>query len=127
MRPILPHLRGFILSCSAAAALGLQAADWTQWRGPDRADHSPDTGLLKSWPAGGPKRLWLFDKAGTGYAGYSVVGQRLFTMGLRNNEEFIIAIDTALDRLTSPRQMGALFKVLAIADERTIQLPGFTG
>ena len=36
-------------------------------------------------------------------------------------------IDTALDRLTNPKQMGALFKVLAIADERTIQLPGFTG
>lgn len=69
------------------------AADWPQWRGADRRDHSPDTGLLKQWPAEGPKRLWTYDGAGLGYSGYSIVGGRLYTMGLRGEEEFLMAVD----------------------------------
>jgi outer membrane protein assembly factor BamB len=71
------------------------AADWPQWRGPSRNDRSPDTGLLKEWPKDGPKRAWLFDKAGLGYAGYSISSGKLFTMGLRDDQEYLIAIDTA--------------------------------
>lgn len=78
----------------ALAGSSLFAADWPQWRGADRRDHSPDQGLLKQWPAAGPKRVWLFDNAGLGYAGYSIVGDRLFTMGLRDEQEFVIAVDT---------------------------------
>ena len=69
------------------------AADWSQWRGPNRDDHSPDKGLLKKWPEGGPKRLWLFEGAGLGYAGYSIVGNQLFTLGLRGEQEFLISVD----------------------------------
>ena len=69
------------------------AADWPQWRGPNRDDHSPDKGLLKKWPEGGPKRLWLFEGAGLGYAGYSIVGNQLFTLGLRGEQEFLISVD----------------------------------
>ncbi|MCX7700294.1 MAG: hypothetical protein N2039_05410, partial [Gemmataceae bacterium] len=45
---------------SATAALMAQApsnkgpGDWPQWRGPKRDDISQETGLLKSWPRGGP-------------------------------------------------------------------------
>ena len=69
------------------------AADWPQWRGENRQDHSPDTGLLKSWPKEGPKLAWLFKDAGLGYAGYSIANNRLFTMGLRREEEFLIALE----------------------------------
>ncbi|MBX3732926.1 MAG: PQQ-like beta-propeller repeat protein [Verrucomicrobiae bacterium] len=72
----------------------VRAADWLQWRGPGREDHSPDTGLLKRWPEGGPRQLWLFENAGLGYGGYSVAGDRLFTVGLRGDEEYLIAVDT---------------------------------
>ena len=34
-----------------------QAADWYQWRGPNRDGHSAETGLLQQWPANGPSRL----------------------------------------------------------------------
>src|SRR5437762_2294859 len=37
-----------------APALSGWAGDWPQWRGPDRADVSTETGLLKEWPAEGP-------------------------------------------------------------------------
>lgn len=93
-------LRLVLTALSAVATLTgpamptVSAADWPQWRGPNRDDHSPDTGLLKKWPDGGPKRLWLFKDAGLGYAGFSIVGGRLFTMGLRGEQEYLIAIDT---------------------------------
>ena len=34
------------------------AADWPQWRGPNRDDVSKETGLLATWPKQGPKLLW---------------------------------------------------------------------
>ena len=37
-----------------------QAADWPQYRGPDRNDVSAETGLLQEWPAGGPPLLWTY-------------------------------------------------------------------
>jgi NADH dehydrogenase [ubiquinone] 1 alpha subcomplex assembly factor 7 len=36
------------------------------------------------------------------------------------------AIDATVDRLTNPRQMGTLFKVLAISDGHPRELPGFS-
>ncbi len=47
------------------------AADWPQWRGPDRNNISTETGLLRTWPAGGPKVLWETSVA-QGYAGVSI-------------------------------------------------------
>jgi len=47
--------RRFELVAAIAGLLSLESftADWSQWRGTDRADHSPDKGLLKKWPDGG--------------------------------------------------------------------------
>ncbi len=94
-----PRARLLGLSLCAASLLVLPAtlrsADWLQWRGPGREDHSPDTGLLKSWPADGPKRVWTFENTGLGYGGISVAGSRLFTVGLRGDDEFLIAVDAA--------------------------------
>ena len=50
--------------CAAPAS----AADWPQWRGPQRDGISQETGLLKEWPKAGPKLLWTVDKAGSGYS-----------------------------------------------------------
>jgi outer membrane protein assembly factor BamB len=69
------------------------AADWPQWRGPHRDDISEDTGLLKSWPEGGPLLLWTYSEAGSGYSGPAVVGDRLFTLAQREGGEAVMAID----------------------------------
>ena len=34
------------------------STDWPQFRGPDRDNISKESGLLRAWPAGGPKVLW---------------------------------------------------------------------
>lgn len=76
-----------------ASTVTLQAADWPQWRGPNRDDVSKETGLLKAWPEGGPKQLWVFKDAGLGYSGYSIAARKLFTMGIRNGGEELVAVD----------------------------------
>ena len=64
-------------------ALSAFGADWPQWRGDSRRDHSPDKGLLAQWPLDGPKQVWSFTNAGLGYAGFAIAKNSLFTMGLR--------------------------------------------
>ncbi len=94
-------LLGTLLPCSAG--------DWPQWRGTNRDDISTETGLLKSWPAGGPKKLWTFDDAGLGYAGYSIVGTTLYTMGSRDAIEYVIAVDTETGKEKWSTEAGALY------------------
>ena len=103
-------------SLTLAAALGglltvtTSAADWPQWRGADRTDHSPDKGLLKKWPDGGPKRAWLNTDVGLGYSGYSIVGGKLFTMGLRDDTEFLIAVDANTGKELWTTKVGAKYE-----------------
>ena len=82
-----------LLLAVSISSLAATAADWPQWRGPNRDDISTETGLLKQWPATGPKRVWLFDNAGMGYSGFSVAGGKLFTIGTRDQKEILLALD----------------------------------
>jgi outer membrane protein assembly factor BamB len=69
--------------------------DWPQWRGPNRSGISSETGLLKQWPAGGPKLLWQVNDIGDGYSTPSVVGSRIYLMSNRGMEnEFVQALST---------------------------------
>src|SRR5581483_3256700 len=81
------------LSVATFMAIPVLANDWPQWRGPDRADHSPETGLLKSWPVGGPKQVWIYENAGQGYSGPAIVGGKYFVLGTRGEDEVVIALD----------------------------------
>ena len=69
--------------------------DWPQWRGPQRTGISAETGLLKDWPAGGPKLAWRASGAGDGYSSFAVTGGRLYTLGARGNTEYVLAFDAA--------------------------------
>jgi outer membrane protein assembly factor BamB len=70
-------------------------ADWPQWRGPKRDGLSLESGLLKQWPAGGPKLLWQVNDIGDGYSTPSVVGTRLYLMSNRGfDNEFVQALST---------------------------------
>lgn len=71
----------------------LQAADWLQWRGQDRQDHSPDRTTLVPWPADGPKQLWLYKNAGVGYSGFSIAADQLFTMTAKDGAEHVLSLN----------------------------------
>jgi outer membrane protein assembly factor BamB len=66
--------------------------DWPQWRGPNRDDHSPDTGLLKAWPKDGPALVWKGTGIGEGFSSVSVVSDKVFTMGDTDKESFVFAL-----------------------------------
>ena len=83
-------LTAALLTLSLCSAV---AGDWPQWRGPKRDDSNTETGLLKQWPATGPKRVWSFENAGMGYAGFSVAAGKLFTNGTRDGKEILLALD----------------------------------
>ena len=81
-------------SAPVSAARGdLLPGDWPQWRGPDRTGVSPDTGLLAKWPTGGPPLLWKATNIGSGYATVAIADGRVFTLGDRDDAEFIVALD----------------------------------
>lgn len=86
------------------------AADWPRWRGADFDDISKETGLLKKWPADGPRKLWTTDKAGLGYSGFSIVGGTLFTMGLVEDTEHLLAFDAATGAAKWSTPVGAVLK-----------------
>ncbi len=70
-------------------------SDWPQWRGAERNGTSPERGLLKQWPAGGPKLLWQVDDIGDGYSTPAVVGKRIYLMSNHGMEnEFVQALST---------------------------------
>src|ERR1700722_14637589 len=88
----LAGLAALALFLTYATADGEKPADWPQWRGPNRDDHSPDKGLLQEWPKDGPPLAWKATGIGEGYAGVSVAGDKVFTMGDIGNASHVIAL-----------------------------------
>jgi outer membrane protein assembly factor BamB len=83
----------FLASVEKGGAAG--GGQWPAFRGPKGDDISPDSNLLKEWPEGGPKRLWVYDQVGMGYSGFSIVDGRLYTMGTRGDDVTVMAVDVA--------------------------------
>lgn len=81
------------------------AADWPQFRGPNRDGKSTETGLLQVWPTGGPKELWAVENLGMGYASVAVVGDTIYTTGMENKQGFLYAFDLQ-GRLKWKKQYG---------------------
>jgi len=83
----------FIFFLSSTA---ISAAEWTMLHGPDGRNMSPDTGLLTSWPEGGPTLLWTISDVGEGAAGYASItiqNGRLFTTGNRAGWSVVFCFD----------------------------------
>ncbi len=86
-------LRNTFLFCLLLITVGIAGAtDWPQYRGVSRDGISKETGLLKSWPAEGPKVMWKVP-IGEGYSGISVVQGRIYTMDARGSDEFVVCLD----------------------------------
>ncbi|HEV3145713.1 MAG TPA: PQQ-binding-like beta-propeller repeat protein [Gemmataceae bacterium] len=95
---------GLLLTCAVVSA-----ADWPQWRGPNRDEISQDKDLLTKFPPGGPKLLWSVKNAGVGYSGPAIVGDRLYSLGAdeQANKEFVFAIDVKSGKEAWRTQIGA--------------------
>jgi outer membrane protein assembly factor BamB len=101
----------FVVLLAAVAALASYGSDYPQWRGPQRDGISKETGLLKEWPADGPKLLWKITDAGSGYAAPVVVGNRLYALGNEGIEnEFVQALDTKDGKRVWQTRLGKVGK-----------------
>lgn len=85
---------------------GSNADDWPQWRGPRRDGVSSEIGLMQSWPAGGPKVAWQAVGLGTGYSSVIVGQGRLFTMGRKESDVVMFALDEATGKTVWMRKIG---------------------
>jgi outer membrane protein assembly factor BamB len=79
-----------ILISTSVAAL---AADWQQFRGPNRDGVSNEKGLLPSWPRGGPHLIWKTAGVGEGYSSATIVQGRLYTQAQRGSRQYVLAFD----------------------------------
>ena len=68
-------------------------ASWLRFHGPRGDNISPDTGLLKAWPSGGPKLVWAIDGIGHGFSGVTLAGGLIFTSGNLDDATTITALD----------------------------------
>jgi outer membrane protein assembly factor BamB len=85
---------GLAFCFTLLAALQVRAADWPNWRGAHFDGISRETGLLKSWPAQGPKVLWRRPLTG-GYSTPAVAGGRLYIQTEDKKEEIVLCLDAA--------------------------------
>lgn len=89
MNKVMAYVGAVVLGLSAVQA----AADWPQWQGADRTRMSKETGLLKGWPASGPRIVWTATGLGSGFGSMAVAGDRVFVQGTRDGRSIVVALN----------------------------------
>lgn len=125
------RLRAMVLAAWALVALIgsdrlVRSDDWPQWRGPGRNAVSAETGLLRSWPAGGPKLVWRASGLGTGYSSVAVRRGRVFTLGRHDSDVVVTALDVTSGKPVWTRKIGTTSRIPmstpTVEDERLYAL-----
>lgn len=80
-------------SAESTSVAASSSGNWNQFRGPNRDNLSPETGLLASWSDQGPPQAWTARGIGEGYSTVSISNGRVFTMGNVGSEEKVICLD----------------------------------
>ena len=69
------------------------AADWPQFRGPQRNGQSEETGLMKKWAEAGPKELWTADGLGEGWSSAAIANGSIYITGMENK---MLSVDESI-------------------------------
>ena len=70
-----------------------QTFEWSCFHGADRTNKSKETGLLKTWPAGGPSLLFTISGLGEGFNSTTIAGGMIFTAGKTVDQTWVFAYD----------------------------------
>src|SRR5215216_5552528 len=108
-RRLIPGFVALVVLSLPVAVSNRVVDDWPQWRGPNRDGVSAERGLLKDWPAGGPKLAWKASGAGEGYSSFSTANGRLYTLGARAGTEYVIAYDAETGKRVWEAEHGRRF------------------
>ncbi len=87
-----------MLVVTVAVSTSVCADDWPHWRGPNRNGNVAESSHFQGgdWPPGKP--LWT-TSVNSGGSGPVVIGNRLYTMGWKEDRDTIYALDTATGKV----------------------------
>lgn len=97
---------GVALTTIVLAAAPQQVPEWPGWRGVDRTGVSSDTGLMATWPAGGPPSVWTVAGLGAGYGSVAIGAGRVFVQGLRDGQSMVHSLDLATGAYVWSKTLG---------------------
>ena len=111
MEPIRTRRTPLLTAVALAAGLATvaQADDWLQWRGPDRAGISTETGLLDEWPPEGPEVNWQIETLGHGYGTVVVEGDAIYVQGTRDGQSAVFRLRAGDGGEVWNRKLGPLY------------------
>ena len=84
------------MSAVAAEAVG---ESWPGWRGKNRDNISPSTGLSHDWEKTPPELSWKLEGMGSGYASVSIDNGKLYTTGNTDKGQVVVAVDLASHKI----------------------------
>ena len=90
-----------ICSCSSNNT----ADENAQWRGENRDGVYNETGLLKSWPEGGPELLWFYEGLGAGFTAPAVANDRVYITGL-HGDDLVLFVFNIKGELLFKKEVG---------------------
>jgi outer membrane protein assembly factor BamB len=86
-------MKKIALFCSLLWAFAtLTAQPSVQWRN-DRTGIYTETGLLKSWPVGGPQTLWHNDDLGEGHSSVAIDANKIYVTGMTKGVGTLYVLD----------------------------------
>lgn len=106
--PLLALLAAGAALVEPASAAPASRGDWPQFRGAHQDGRSAAKGLLREWPAAGPKLLWR-QAIGEGYASVVAVGDRVYTATSEKETEIAVALDAATGKEIWRQPIGPIF------------------
>jgi hypothetical protein len=78
-----------LFTLSALNAHTQPETNWNQYLGPERNATINNAGILRSWPAEGPAKLWSIP-LGPGFGGASIYGDEVFVLDRQAEETDIL-------------------------------------
>ncbi len=82
-----------VIALFVKAGVAQTNGEWPCFHGTSRTNKSAETGLLKQWPASGPKLLWTVSGLGEGYSSVSIAEGKIFTAGKQDNQTYVFSYD----------------------------------
>jgi outer membrane protein assembly factor BamB len=102
-----------VLTLATSAALAAAATatpEWPQWRGPNRDDVAPESGLLARWPEAGPPLAWKASGLGAGFSSLAISGGRIYTLGDRAGSQQVLAMSLADGKILWAARLGPVWE-----------------
>ena len=98
-------MKKYLIIIALLFPIVIHAQKNSQWRGENRDGVYNETGLLKAWPAEGPKLLWAYDQLGDGFTSAAIANEKIYITG-QNGDKLIIYVLSLQGKLLAQKEVG---------------------